>query len=62
MVSLIGRVFPTTFFFSLKGEALLAPFVVRRDESHSDARDETERLTNRRRGHHIAKAEATTRT
>jgi len=62
MVSLIVRVFLTNIFFSLKGEALFAPFVVRGGESHTDARDETARLINRRRGHHIAKAEATTRT
>ena len=60
MVSLIGRVFLT--FLAPKGEALSAPFVVRGGESHTDARDETTRLINRRRGHHIAKAEATTRT
>jgi hypothetical protein len=50
------------FYFSLKGETLFAPFVVRGGESHTDARNEAARLTDRRRGYHIAKAEATTRT
>ena len=50
------------YFFSLKGETLFAPFVVRGGESHTGARDEAARLTDRHRGHHIAKVEATTRT
>jgi len=47
--------------FQSQGEALFTPLRVRGNKPHRDPRGKTTKVADRRRGHHIAKAEGASR-
>lgn len=47
--------------FQFQGEALFTPLRARGNKTHRDPRGKTTKVADRRRGHHIAKAEGASR-